>query len=174
MQAGDHQIKARTFIIATGSQANIPPIEGLENTPYLTNATIFSITELPKHLIVLGGPIGCEIGQAFRRLGSEVTLLQRSHILHKEDPELVAPIIEQLKKEGVTLLENTQIQKAEHTNGETRITFIQNGATKIVTGSRLLVSAGQKPHIKPLNLDAGDIAYTAQGITVDPRLRTLK
>ena len=173
VQAGDHQIKARTFIIATGSQANIPAIEGLENTPYLTNATIFSINELPKHLIILGGgPIGCEMGQAFRRLGSEVTLLQRSHILHKEDPELVAPIIEQLKKEGVTLLENTQIQKAEHTNGETRITFIQDGVTKTVTGSHLLVSAGQKPHMKPLNLEAGNILHTSRGITVNARLRT--
>ena len=173
VQAGDQLIKARKFIIAAGSQANIPPIEGLEDTPFLTNATLFSITELPKHLIILGGgPIGCEMAQAFRRLGSEVTLLQRSHILHKEDPDLVAPIIEQLKKEGVTLLENTQIQKAELINGATQVTFTQEGPTKTVTGSHLLVSAGQKPHTQGLNLDAGGITHTAQGITVDARLRT--
>src|SRR6202012_4380654 len=93
------------IVIATGSKARTPPIPGLDKTPYLTNETIFDLEALPRRLLILGaGPIGLELGQAFRRLGSEVVVLDVAPPMAKEDPELAAPVLEQLAQDGVEIL----------------------------------------------------------------------
>ena len=93
LQAGEHIIRAKRFIIATGSQPRIPDVKGLDTVNYLTNETIFDLDHLPEHLIVLGGgPIGCELSMAFAQLGAQVSMVQRHHILPKDDPDAVAII----------------------------------------------------------------------------------
>ena len=95
--AGDNEIKARRFVIATGSSAGVPPVPGLADVPYMTNETVFEQTELPSHLIVLGGgPIGMELAQAHRRLGAKVTVLEMFEPLGKDDPELTKFVLDQI------------------------------------------------------------------------------
>jgi pyruvate/2-oxoglutarate dehydrogenase complex dihydrolipoamide dehydrogenase (E3) component len=168
--AGDTRVRARRFVIATGSRAMVPPIPGLEVTPYLTNETIFDLRELPEHLIVIGaGPIGCEMAQAFRRLGSRVTVLDKGPMMPKDDPAAVEVVRGALEREGVSLMENRDIRGAEKTATGVAL---QLGDGRRVEGSHLLVAAGRRPNIEGLGLDAGGIAHSAAGITVDARLRT--
>ena len=103
LEAGGKRIRARRFVVATGSSAAVPPIPGLAEVPYLTNETVFDLTELPRHLIVVGGgPIGCELGQAFRHLGAEVSIVEMFKILPKDDPELVEVLRTRLRADGVS------------------------------------------------------------------------
>ena len=104
--AGDRIIAARRFVIATGSRPFVPPIPGLDGVPYFTNETIFELRERPEHLIVIGGgPIGMEMAQAHRRLGSRVTVIEGARALGKDDPELAAIVLERLRAEGIVILE---------------------------------------------------------------------
>src|SRR5215218_5777430 len=110
VQVNDIQIKARRFVIATGSSPALPPIPGLAETPHLTNETIFELRDCPAHLIVIGGgPIGLELAQAFRRLGAEVTVLEEATPLAKEDPECAAVVLDQLAQEGVKIRDGIAI-----------------------------------------------------------------
>ena len=107
-------VTARKIVVATGSTAAVPPIPGLADTPYLTNETIFSLTELPMRLLVLGGgPIGVELGQAFRRLGSEVAIIEADKLLGREDPELAAIVIDQLRSDGIALHSGSKAVRVE-------------------------------------------------------------
>ena len=111
---GDLRVKARKIVIATGSRAAIPPIPGLETAPYLTNETIFELAERPRRLIVLGGgPIGVELGQAFRRLGSEVVIVEAADILGREDPEAARVVLAQLRADGVELRPGAKAVRVE-------------------------------------------------------------
>ncbi|MGF1455731.1 MAG: dihydrolipoyl dehydrogenase family protein [Alphaproteobacteria bacterium] len=167
-------VRAKRFVIAAGSRPAIPPIPGLERSSYLTNETIFDNRDLPRHLIIIGGgPIGMELAQAHRRLGAEVTVLERLTVLPNDDPETRAVVTDRLKAEGVDIRENVEIQAIlEGGAGEIHARCEIDGAKVVVTGSHLLVAAGRQPDLESLNLDAAGVAYTSRGITVDGHLRT--
>jgi pyruvate/2-oxoglutarate dehydrogenase complex dihydrolipoamide dehydrogenase (E3) component len=170
IEADGQTYKARRMVIATGSRAALPPIPGLTDVPYLTNESIFENQVLPEHLLIIGGgPIGLEMAQAHRRLGSKVTVIEAFDPLAKDDPELTAIVLERLKTEGVTILARAAIASVKKVADGIMIVIKDHGA---ITGSHLLVAAGRRPNIEGLNLEAADIAYTKRGITVDQGLKT--
>lgn len=170
LRAGEAEIRPRRFVVATGSHPVIPPIPGLAGLPYLTNETIFENRAPPRHLIVLGGgPVGIELAQAHRRLGAAVTVLDLGPILPREDPELAALLAERLAAEGIALRPRVTIESAAGAGGGIALRLA--GGDEII-GSHLLVAAGRRPTIAALDLPAAGIAASAQGITVDRRLRT--
>lgn len=167
VQAGERLLGAKRFVVATGSRAALPPIAGLEQVPVLTNETIFKLSRRPDHLLIIGGgPIGCEMAQAHRRLGCAVTLVEREQLLGKDDPEAVAVIRKALADEGVRLIEQARIDAVE----PGPVLQLQGGER--IAGSHLLVAAGRAPTVEGLGLEAAGIAYSARGIKVDARLRT--
>lgn len=171
ISGGEFRVRARRFVVATGSRPTIPPIPGLVDVPYLTNETIFGLQTLPEHLLIIGGgPIGVEMAQAFRRLGSKVTILQRSGLLPKDEPEFVDTLRQRLHEEEATIRENVAI--AGITRGQAGIAVRLEGAEESVTGSHLLVAAGREPRLAGLDLERAGIASTPYGITVDAHLRT--
>jgi pyruvate/2-oxoglutarate dehydrogenase complex dihydrolipoamide dehydrogenase (E3) component len=164
--AGPHRIQSKRIVLATGSRPAVPPIPGLSEAPYLTNETIFANRTLPSHLIVIGGgPIGLELAQAFRRLGARVTVLEAARFLAKDDPELSAVVVQQLKDEGVELRAGAKIARVDGT------AVVLDGGERI-GGSHLLVATGRTPTVDGLDLDKAGIAHTPHGITVDGGLRT--
>jgi len=169
-----HIIQAKRYIIATGSSPFVPPIEGLQNVDYYTNESIFNLKELPHHLVVIGGgPIGIELAQAFRRFGSQVTVLEAFSALPKDDPEFTEPLIDILRKEGITLKEHVKILNVKKASKDTQIVYKDaNENTHSVTASHVLVATGRRPNIQELNLAAAGIDSTLKGIKVDPHLRT--
>lgn len=169
----DCEIRARRFVIATGSSPAVPPIPGLNECPYLTNETIFELTQCPKHLVVIGaGPIGLELAQAHRRLGAEVTVLEAAQPLAKDDPECAAVVLDQLAREGVTIRAGVRIARVERARARVRVVLAHGDGEEVVEGSHLLVAAGRKANVEGLNLEAAGIAYEPRGIRVDSRLRT--
>ena len=170
LQAGPYRIASRRIVLATGSRPTAPPIAGLADVPFLTNETIFANRTLPSHLIVIGGgPIGLEMAQAHRRLGSQVTVLEVADFLAKDDPELAAIVIARLKSEGVDLRGHAKIARVERTSSGVAV-ILEDGER--LEGSRLLVAAGRAPIVESLDLDKAGVAHTAKGITVDATLRT--
>jgi pyruvate/2-oxoglutarate dehydrogenase complex dihydrolipoamide dehydrogenase (E3) component len=118
VQAGDTVVKARRFVIATGSSPLVPPIPGLDGVPFDTNETIFALRERPEHLIVIGGgPIGMEMAQAHQRLGSRVTVIEAGQALGREDPELAAIALERLRAEGLEIVEGEQAARQQGNGG---------------------------------------------------------
>ncbi|MEO3432102.1 FAD-dependent oxidoreductase [Inquilinus sp. CAU 1745] len=173
VRAGDVEVKARRFVIATGSTAAAPPIPGLDAVPYLTNETVFGLTAAPSHLIVIGGgPIGIELAQAHRRLGCRVTVLEKAAILPKDDPELVAVVRASLTDDGVDVREKAEIVGIEpEGEGAAVILRSQTGEERL-TASHLLVATGRKPVLDGLDLEKAGVKRTDRGLTVDARLRT--
>lgn len=169
---GGYTVKAKYFVIATGSSPFVPPVPGLSDTPYLTNETIFTLDEIPKHLVIMGGgPIGIEMAQAWRRLGAEVTVVEAAKIMSRDEPRLVETLRQQLIDEGITILEHTAVSHAIGKVGDIAVTLSgRNGGT--LNASHLLVAVGRKPNHDHLGLDQAGIAYTEKGITTDRRLRT--
>ncbi len=169
-------LTSRYFIVATGSSPVIPSIEGVSEIGYLTNETIFSITELPKRLIVVGaGPIGTEMSQAFRRLGSEVSVIDVvDKILPKDDPELTRLLREYLQSEGIRYLFESKAVKAESGEGAINITVENQKSSEQsnIAGDALLLSVGRKPNISELNLESAGVTYDKRGIIVDDHCRT--
>ncbi|MBC7737992.1 MAG: FAD-dependent oxidoreductase [Candidatus Saccharibacteria bacterium] len=167
LQAGADVITARRFVIATGSHPVVPDLPGLTDVPFLTNETIFTLRDRPRHLIILGGgPIGVEMAQAHRRLGSEVTLIARSGILSRDDAEAAALVLARLRAEGVTVLEYTTVTAV---NGAVTVT-LQDG--RQVEGSHLLLALGRKPALSRLNLRAAGVETTEKGVKVNASLRS--
>ena len=167
------QICARRFVVATGSSALVPPIPGLKDVPYLTNETVFDLEVLPKHLMVIGGgPIGLELGQAFRRLGSQVTVLEGAKALAKDDPELSAVVLSTLREEGVDIRENAKVLSVTQDQGTITLTLGTEQGEVSVSGSHVLVAAGRAANVNGLNLEAAGIDYDRRGIKVSPNLRT--
>jgi pyruvate/2-oxoglutarate dehydrogenase complex dihydrolipoamide dehydrogenase (E3) component len=169
------EIKARRFVIATGSTAALPPIPGLDETPYLTNETIFDLRVQPKQLIVIGaGPIGLELAQAFRRLGSEVTVLEAAQPLAKDDPECAQIVLDQLERDGVVLRTGVRIASIAKSRTRIVVTLAGDGGAQeeVIEGTHLLVATGRRPVIDGLDLDKAGIKAEDRGITVDKRLRT--
>jgi pyruvate/2-oxoglutarate dehydrogenase complex dihydrolipoamide dehydrogenase (E3) component len=170
IEAGGSRIKARRFVVATGSRPAIPPIEGLDGVTCFTNETIFANDVLPEHLVVLGGgPIGCELAQAYRQLGSRVTIVDIGPILPKDDPELVAVVRKGLEADGVEILDSVEVRRVEPGPA---IVVAVDGAEERLLGTHLLVATGRKPAIDDLGLDAAGIAHDKRGITVDAGLKT--
>lgn len=173
VSAGDKRIKARRFVIATGSQPYVPPIPGLDKVHFFTNESIFENTELPNHLIVIGaGPIGCEMAQAHRRLGSRVTVLDLARMLPKDDPEAVDVIRQAFLAEGIETTESAHIIRVEKCDSGLAIVLAENGGERRVEGSHLLVATGRRPNLRRLNLEAAGVKFSLKGVEVDSRLRT--
>lgn len=172
--AGDTQIKARRFVVATGSSPFVPPIPGLDVVPYFTNETLFDNHRKLGHLIIIGGgPIGMEMAQAHRRLGSKVTVLEGQQILGKDDPELASIVIEQLAGEGINMIEGAQV-KSVAVRGKTgvKVFYEQNGISEEVDGTHILVATGRSVNVSGLDLEKAGIKYDRRGINVKKDLRT--
>jgi pyruvate/2-oxoglutarate dehydrogenase complex dihydrolipoamide dehydrogenase (E3) component len=173
IEAGGRRIRARRFVIATGSSPRIPPIPGLDAISLLTNETIFDLQELPARLLVVGGgPIGVELGQAFRELGAEVTLIEQGTILPRDDPELVSVVRTRLGACGVALHESTELAEVRGAAGALVATITRDGTERKIEGTHILIAVGRRPTTDGLDLDVAGVAYSQGGITVDRRLRT--
>ena len=172
---GGKIISARAWVIATGSSPEIPAIEGLATTPYLTNRDLFSLDTLPSSMIILGaGPIAVEMAQAFCRLGSKVTVIQRSgQILSKEDRDMAEIVQQALEVEGVTFLLNTAVVQVGDLGNEREV-VVKNAAGETMTlkGEAILVALGRTPNAAGLGLEKIDIPFDHKGLTVDSHLRT--
>ncbi|MBV6633720.1 MAG: FAD-dependent oxidoreductase [Alphaproteobacteria bacterium] len=173
VSAGNYRIKAKKIVVATGSHAAVPPIPGLDEVTYFTNETIFEQLERPEHLIVIGaGPIGVEMGQAHRRLGSAVTIVDMGKIMPNDDPELVDVIRQKLIKEGVELKEQIAVERVEQSGNGIAVIITKDGVEERIEGTDLLIAAGRRPNVGKLNLEAAGITFDRRGITVDDRLRS--
>jgi len=170
VQAGQQVVRARRFVIATGARALVPPLPGLAVVPYLTNETLWELTALPERLVILGGgPIGCELAQAFARLGSRVTLVEMGRLLPKDDPEAAEFVRRALLAEGVTLLEGA---KAVAVEPGPVVTVEQAGQASRVEGSHLLLALGRRVDHAALNLEAAAIRTDQGRLVLDRGLRT--
>ena len=174
LTAGSVTIRARRFVIATGSRPLIPTVPGLAEVAYDTNETIFNLTERPVHLLVLGGDSGgVELAQAFCRFGSKVTVVERGRCLPDEDPELSGLLLDSLRQDGVIIRERTELLRAETTVSGIVLTLrLPDGSEDRIAGSHLLVAAGRKPNVEDLGLNAAGVEVGQRGIVVDDRLRT--
>lgn len=169
--AGPYRVFARRFVIATGSRPFIPPIPGVEKIPYLTNETIFALREKPEHLIILGGgPIGMEMAQAHCRLGCRVTVLEAAQVLGHDDPEMVAIVLDQLRAEGVEIIEGVRVTGLSGQEGAIRVA-LQDGQD--IKGTHLLLAAGRKVALDGLGLDVARVDHTDRGVTVGANLRSI-
>ena len=169
LEAAGQSFTARRIVIATGSRPAIPPIPGLAEAPYLTNETLFGNETLPAHLIIIGGgPIGLEMAQAHRRLGSRVTVIEAATPLAQDDPELTAVVLGQLAAEGIEILSATAVARVFRHDGGIGV----EAGGRSITGSHLLVATGRRPNVEALDLPAAGIAFTPRGITVDAGLKT--
>jgi pyruvate/2-oxoglutarate dehydrogenase complex dihydrolipoamide dehydrogenase (E3) component len=166
----NHEVRAKRIVVAAGSRAAVPPIPGLADVPYLTNETIFQVPTLPRHLLIIGsGPIGLEMGQSFRRLGSKVTIIDIAEPLGQSDPDHAKILIETLRAEGVDFRAPAKTKQITKTARTFKVEF-EDGAT--VSGSHLLVAAGRAPNVDGLDLDKAGVKYDRRGIETDAALRT--
>ena len=168
--AGDIEIRARRFVIATGSKPALPAIPGLERGPYLTSESIFDLTARPEHLIIIGaGPTGLELAQGFR---SSVTVLEAAQPLGKHDPECADIVLAQLEREGVVIRSGVNVVDIAHAGRTVTATIESDGAEQTITGSHLLVAVGRSPSIADLDLEAAGIRHERSGIVVNRKLKT--
>ncbi len=167
----DRQIQARRFLVATGSRPFVPPIEGLEQAGYLTNEDLFTLDQLPQRLVVLGGgAIGLEMAQAFARLGSKVSVVERlPHLLPQEDPEIADALRQRLLAEGVAVHTSTS---AEHVTREGDTWRVECDSGVCLEADQVLVAVGRRPVVEQLGLEAAGVEVNQQGIRVDRRMRT--
>lgn len=169
VQAGDTIIQARRFVIATGSSPFVPPIPGVDDVKVYTNEDIFDLRDRPDHLIIIGGgPIGMEMAQAHVRLGSKVTVIEGATAMGKDDPEMAAIVLDNLRAEGVEILEGAQ---AEKISGKGKKITVHTPKGDI-TGTHLLMAVGRKVNIDKLDLDKGNVAHGRGGVTVGDNLRS--
>lgn len=164
IQTEDTIIKAKRFILATGTENHIPNIAGLDSVFFLSNETIFELDTLPKHLIILGGsPFACEMADAFRRFGSRVTLLTQQDLLLNIDNRLTTELKNQFTKRGIQILENVSLDLVEGFEDYIRVSYEKEGHEKTIEGSELLVSFERQPALQDLNLDRAKIKLTKSG-----------
>lgn len=169
VRVGDRTLVAPRIVLATGSDPAVPPIPGLAQAPFLTNETLFDLRTLPAHLLILGGgSVGVEMAQAFRRLGSAVTLVEAKAVLGGADPDAAACVVAALRADGVTVLEGAAVTRCRAAAGT--ITLERGGDS--VDGTHLLVAAGRAARVSGLGLDAAGVACGPDGIAVDGRRRT--
>lgn len=173
VRVGDTTIQARRFVIATGSRPALPSIPGLERLPYLTNETVFNLEQCPRHLLVIGaGPIGLELGQAFRRLGAQVTVLEAAAPLAKDDPECASVVLDQLAREGIDIRTGVTVARMDTGPAGVRAVLQMGAGEEAIDASHVLVAAGRRAVVEGLGLDAAGISCGRNGIVVDKGLRT--
>jgi pyruvate/2-oxoglutarate dehydrogenase complex dihydrolipoamide dehydrogenase (E3) component len=166
------EIAARRFVIATGSSPSLPPIAGLDAVPYLTNETVFDLAIRPEHLIVIGaGAIGLELAQAFRRLGSAVTVLEAAAPLAREDGECAAIVLDALAREGVVVRSSVAVARVESAGSKVTVVLGGDGG-EAIEGSHLLIATGRRANVDGLALERAGIARDGNGIVVDKALKT--
>lgn len=174
LSLNDERVTTRATLIATGSHPLVPPIEGLAETGYWTNADVFDLTALPRSLIVAGGgPIGVELGQAFSRLGVQVTIIQGpERILPREDPEASALLAEVLTAEEISVVTNARVMQARR-EGDKKVVVAKQGEQMLsYTADEILIALGRRPNVDGLNLEAVGVKYDQKGIGVDEHLQT--
>ena len=173
VEAGGEIIQARRFVVATGSRAAVPPIPGLDGVPFFTNESIFENTVLPEHLIVIGaGPIGCELAQAHRRLGSKVTILDLGPMMPKDDPEAVDVVRRRFAAGGIETKETIKVLRVEKSGAGLSVVIREGDRERSIDGSHLLIATGRRPNVENLGLEAAGVRYSPKGIDVDARLRS--
>ena len=180
VEGGGYRVKAKYVVIATGSVPFVPPVPGLDKVQHYTNETIFTLEEVPEHLLVMGGgPIGIEMAQSFRRLGAKVTVLEAAKILNRDDPELVEILRRRLIDEGLNLREGMAASAVKKDGDGIAVTLSplatdSENAPKeeVVKGSHLLVAVGRRPQLAHLGLEKAGIQFSPRGIETDRRLRT--
>ena len=175
VEVAGRTLNFKKAVIATGARAVHLPIDGLAEAGYLTNETIFSLTELPKRLAVIGaGPIGSEMAQTFQRLGSEVSILDKgSHILMREDSDAAEIVQQAFIRDGIRLIFGCQIRKVEQKNGEKLIHLECDGKDDMITADQILVGVGRAPNVQGMGLDVAGVEYNEwKGVLVDDHLRT--
>ena len=168
------QLRFKKAVIATGARATRPNIPGLADVGYLTNETVFSLTQCPQRLAVIGGgPIGCELAQAFQRLGSQVTLLHKhGHLLDREDPDAADIVQQQFHQEHLHLILDCTLERVEQTEAGKVIHYRQNGESGTVVVDHILVGAGRTPNVEGLNLAAAGVQFDGRGVVVNDYLQT--
>lgn len=172
---GDQVLEGERIFVNTGTRTDIPAIDGLDSVPYLTNATIMELTELPKHLIVIGGGyIGLEFGQMFRRFGSQVTVVHRGEVLlAREDADVAEELQKALEAEGMRFLLRATPTRVAMKAGKVALTLQAGGASRTVTGSHLLVATGRRPNTDDLGLEKAGVETDGRGfIKVNGKLET--
>jgi pyruvate/2-oxoglutarate dehydrogenase complex dihydrolipoamide dehydrogenase (E3) component len=174
LQVGDRRLRFARAVIATGSRPATPPIPGLAEAGFLTNETVFSLTELPKRLLVIGaGPIGCELAQAFRRFGSEVSIVSLdARLLPREDADAAAVLAAQFERETIGLALGAKIVRVEKRGDAKVVVFERNWEQHELVGDEVLVAIGRTPNLDGLGLDAAGVKFDRGGVVVDDRLRT--
>jgi pyruvate/2-oxoglutarate dehydrogenase complex dihydrolipoamide dehydrogenase (E3) component len=175
VKVGDTELRYARAVIASGARAVVPGIPGLAEAGYLTNETVFELTELPRRLLVLGGgPIGCELAQAFQRFGSEVTLVEMApQFLGREDPDAAAILFAALEADGIDVRLETALTRVEvSADGAKSAVLEHGGASESLAFDAILVGVGRAPNVENMGLDAVDVAYERTGVQVDDQLRT--
>jgi pyruvate/2-oxoglutarate dehydrogenase complex dihydrolipoamide dehydrogenase (E3) component len=175
VEVGGKRLRFRRAVIATGGRAAEPPIPGLAEAGFRTNETIFNLTELPKRLVVVGGgPIGCELAQAFARLGSEVThLVQESHILPREDADAAGVVQKAMLHDGVRLEFNIKVVEVKRRDAERTVVIERDGQRMEIAADEILLAVGRAPNVEGLGLEAAGVRYDKKkGVEVDDNLRT--
>ena len=174
VQVGETTLHYKRAVIATGARATAVQIPGLAEAGYLTNESVFELTDLPPRLIVIGaGPIGCEMAQTFQRLGSQVSLIDMGdHILAREDSDAAAVVEDSLRNDGVELVMSAQIQSVVRKNDQHKVTVLHDGTEKVIESDNLLVGVGRTPNIEHLGLDTVGVEHDRSGVVVDDHLRT--
>jgi pyruvate/2-oxoglutarate dehydrogenase complex dihydrolipoamide dehydrogenase (E3) component len=172
---GDLRLRAAAFVIATGSRAALPPVEGLAEARPYTNETLFDeLRARPDGMIILGGgPIGCELGQAFARLGVRVTVVQSApRLLEKEDPDVADVVRKAMEADGVTVRTAAMARRVRRDGARVRVEVSSPAGDEVLEAEALLVAAGRLPNVEGLGLETAGVAFTGKGVTVDARLRT--
>ena len=176
VEVGGKRLRFSKAVIATGARAAVPPVEGLQQAGFHTNESIFSLTELPRRLLVFGaGPVGCEMAQAFRRFGSEVTIIERSsQFLTREDPDAAAVVSGAFLRDGIDVRLNTVVTGVTAVGTEKRVHLRRaDGFGDVVVTDEILIGAGRAPNVEKLNLEGVGVAYDPRkGVEVDDFLRT--
>jgi pyruvate/2-oxoglutarate dehydrogenase complex dihydrolipoamide dehydrogenase (E3) component len=177
VEAGGRTIRARRFVVATGSRPALPPVPGLDAVPFLTNESVFDLDALPGRLVVLGaGAVGLELAQAFARLGSRVTVVEAARPLAAEDEDCVAVVLARLAAEGVVVLDRARAVSVSGAgvaaDGGIVVEIERDGVRTRLPGDALLVATGRRANVEDLGLDAAGIRHDARGIVTDAALRT--
>ncbi len=181
--ADDHSVSlngrlysARSWVIATGSSAAIPPIQGLKETPYITNKEVFSLEKLPESMVIIGGgPIGIELAQAFVRLGTKVTVVEfLEQILNADDSDMTAAVMDVLKAEGVEFYLGSAVQSTRDLGDEREVTFKKGDEIRSVRAQTILVATGRRVNLDGLGLEDNGVAFDKRGLTLDEKLRTTR
>ncbi|HUK57350.1 MAG TPA: FAD-dependent oxidoreductase [Nitrospiria bacterium] len=174
LEVNGRVLKSRRFCIAVGAGPLIPPVDGLDRVPYMTHLNFFDQSRKPEHLIVMGGgPVGCEMGQTFHRLGSRVTIIEAlDRILHKDDRETTNRLHEILVKEGLRIELNAKAEKVEREGERIRLRCGREGQSFSVEGDALLIAAGKRPRVEGLGLAEAGVEFDHGGIKVDRCMRT--